>query len=243
MAVTVDLAHPRAGRGGWADSPLATRRARHARRVRRARAERRRAHRRRKPTRSSTCSSAHAATDRVAFRRRRERRRTTPTGRASGWTSAPDIFAAYERVVGLPDGAAGAAATGVDALRGGADNATTAATALGLSSDALVGTRRRERAGAVAGARDDARAVSRHRRRGARHPVAAADRDRSRSTSICSTVSTPSSRSRRSTWLRSSAVAGRCRCSGSAGNRTGCCPSCRLPGGARARARTSCRTS
>ena len=82
--------------------------------------------------------SAHAATDRVAFLAQ-----GTPTnnvaGRASGWTSAPDIFAAYARVVGLPDGAAGAAATGIDALCGGADNATTAATALGLSSDALAG--------------------------------------------------------------------------------------------------------
>ena len=42
--------------------------------------------------------SAHAATDRVAFVPQ-----GTPTnnvdGRASGWTSAPDIFAAYERVV------------------------------------------------------------------------------------------------------------------------------------------------
>ena len=80
--------------------------------------------------------SAHAATDRVAFVPQ-----GTPTnnadGRASGWTSAPDIFAAYERVVA--PGAAAAPATGVDALRGGADNATTAAAALGLASDALVG--------------------------------------------------------------------------------------------------------
>ena len=80
--------------------------------------------------------SAHAATDRVAFVPQ-----GTPTnnadGRASGWTSAPDIFAAYERVVGA--GPAPAPATGVDALRGGADNATTAAAALGLAPDALVG--------------------------------------------------------------------------------------------------------
>ncbi len=78
---------------------------------------------------------AHAARDRAAFVPQ-----GSPTNqladRPSAWSSSPDIFEAYERLVGA---AAPAPATGVSALRGGADNATTLEAALGLPGGLLGG--------------------------------------------------------------------------------------------------------
>ncbi len=123
--------------------------------------------------------SAHAATDRVGFVAQ-----GTPTnnvtGRASGWTSAPDIFAAY-RARRRPAGRRGRRGRCRNRGRRVARRRRQrhhrrhrARVAVGRAHR----TRRCDRTRTVAGTRDGARAVPRHCRRGARHVVAPADRVR-----------------------------------------------------------------